>query len=160
MPSTMNKQILIAACALLCMLACPAMGQEAQLEKAFTAISQLSGFQTFTRQQMIDLLDLGEDSPMVAEEMGDVVMTAYGNADPREQFLATLEMIPRGMIYRETIDERHVIRFYTETSALGVGYLMWTFVGMGSADTVAILYKGRDEGFYKAIVDSDPRRFY
>lgn len=145
---------------MLCLLSSTAMGQEAQLEKAFTALSQLSGFQTFTRAQMIENLGLDEDSPMVAEEMGDVVLTIYGNADPREQFLATLEMIPRGMIYSETIDERHVIRFYTETSALGVGYLLWTFVGKGSADTVAMLYKGRDEGFYKAIVDSDQRRFY
>lgn len=156
----MNKQILIATCAMLCLLSSTAMGQEAQLEKTFTALSQLSGFQTFTRAQMIEDLGLDEDSPMVAEEMGDVVLTIYGNADPREQFLATLEMIPRGMIYSETIDERHVIRFYTETSALGVGYLLWTFVGKGSADTVALLYKGRDEGYYKAIVDNEPNRFY
>lgn len=151
----MGKYKLIAACAITCMLVSCSTAQETQLEKAFTAISEIDGFETFNREQIVEL-GWNEDDPRLSEELGEVMMALCGNADPREQFLAILEDIPAGMLYGETRDERDKItRYYTETDAMGIGYFLFTFVGWGGNDTVAMLYKGRDEGFYKALLDGD-----
>lgn len=99
---------------------------------------------------------------MLSEELGEVVMAFYGNADPRKQFLAITGAIPRSMLYKEERKDgdRHITCFYTESAAHGTGYLLYTCVGRGSNDTVAMLYKGRSETFYKEVLDGDTYRWY
>ena len=144
----MNKKVLITACYLFMLLG-TIQAQEAQLEKAFTAISKLNGFETYTKQQLINEGFIANNP-----QLGDVKMTIYGNADPREQFLAVLETIPSRLLYNEIRDERDkVTRYYTETDAQGVSYLLYAFVGKGGNDTVAMLYKGGDEATYKAMIE-------
>ena len=147
----MNKKILITACCLFLLLG-TISAQESQLEKAFTAISKLDGFQTYNRQQLIDN-GWDADNPRLSKELGNVKMAIHANAEPREQFLAILETIPSSLLYDETIDERYkVTRYYTETDAQGIGYFLFAFVGKGGNDTVAMLYKGGDEDMYKALI--------
>ena len=152
----MNRRtlkLLIATCIML-MSAATANAQTAKIEKAFVAISELPGFQTFNRKQMIEDTDWDEDDPRISPELGEIKATVYGNADPRDSFLAILDNIPANLLYSETRDERDKItRFYTETDANGVGYLMYIFVGWGGNDTVAMLFKGCDEATYRRLVD-------
>ena len=147
------QKLLMAACVLF-VLAETASAQEAEIEKAFVAISELSGFQTYNRKQMIEEMGWNEDDPSISPELGDIKVTIHGNADLRVQFLAILDNIPANFLYSEMRDERDKItRFYIQTDTNGVGYLLYTFVGQGGNDTVAILYKGGDEATYKRLVD-------
>ena len=150
--SSWVQKLLISACTTF-VFTQTAIAQTSQLEQAFKSISLLDNFETFDRQQMIDILEW-KDNPRISEELGDVTMTIYGNADPREQFLAILANIPASLLYKEIRDERDKItRFYTETDKQGNGYFLFTFVGWGSNDTVAMLYKGCDEATYKKLID-------
>lgn len=147
----MKKRLFITACSLLMLLG-TISAQEAQLEKAFAAISGLDGFQTLTRQQLID--EGWSEDGWLSKELGDARMTTHPNADLRKQVLAILETIPGSLLYGEERDESDKIsRYYTETDANGVGYFMFVFVGWGGNDTVAMIYKGRDEATYKALLD-------
>lgn len=158
----MKKQLLFIVCSICCMHVSTATAQTSHLENAFVAISKISGFQTYTKQQIIDEWEMSEDNIMIYEELGEVIMAFYGNADPREQFLAITGAIPKSMLYKERKQdgERHITRFYTETDAHGTGYLLYTCVGRGPNDTVAMLYKGRSEAFYKNVLDGDTYRWY
>ena len=152
----MNRRtlkLLIATCIML-MSAATANAQTAKIEKAFVAISELPGFQTFNRKQMIEDMGWDEDDPRISRELGEIRVTIHNNADLRDSFLAVLDNIPANLLYSETRDERDTIaRFYTETDANGVGYLMFIIVGWGSNDTVAMLFKGCDEATYRRLVD-------
>lgn len=146
--------LIVAICAV-SMSAMTATAQSAKIEEAFIAITQIPGFETFyNREQIIEDFGWGEDEPRISKELGEVMLTIYGNADPREQFLAILDKIPANLLYKEWRNERDKIdRYYIETDANGVSYFMYIFVGWGGNDTIAILYKGADEATYRQIVD-------
>lgn len=143
--------LMIAICAV-SMSAMTASAQSAKIEEAFIAISQIPGFETFNREQIMEDLDWDEDEPALSKEWGEVWATAYGNADPREQFLAILDNIPANLLYKEERDELDKItRWYIETDADGVGYFMYIFVGWGGNDTFAMFYKGADAATYERL---------
>lgn len=143
----MNKTILITAFYFFMLLG-TISAQESQLEKAFTAISKLNGFTTYTKQQLIN-----EGRVENNAALGDVRMAIHANAEPREQVLSILENISSSLLYNEERDERDKItRDYIETDAQGVNYMLYVFVGKGGNDTVAVLYKGGDEATYKALI--------
>ena len=144
---------MIATCIML-VSAVTATAQTAEIEKAFVAISELPGFMTANRKQIVEDWEWDQNDPRISPELGEIKATVYGNADPRDQFLAILDKIPANLLYSETRDDRDKIsRFYTETDVNGVGYLMYIFVGWGGNDTFAMLYKGCDEATYRRLVD-------
>lgn len=148
---TLNMIIFLCAISLSAMTA---TAQSSKIEGAFIAISQIPGFETFDREQIIETLGWGEDDPRISTELGEVWVTIYGNADPREQFLSILDNIPANLLYKEWRNERDKIdRYYIETDANGESYFMYIFVGWGGNDTIAMLYKGRDEATYKQFID-------
>lgn len=148
---TLNLIIFLCA---ISMSAMTASAQSAKIEEAFVAISQIPGFETFNREQIIENLGWGEDDPRISKDLGEVMVTIYPNADPREQFLAILDNIPANLLYKEWRNERDKIdRYYIETDTNGVSYFMYIFVGWGGNDTFAMFFKGGDEATYKQLVD-------
>ena len=148
---TLNLILVICA---ISMSAMTAFAQSAKIEEAFVAISQIPGFETYNREQIIENLGWSEDDPRISKELGEVRVTGYPNADPREQVLAILDNIPANLLYNETGDERDKItRYYIETDANSVGYFMFIFVGWGGNDIFAMFFKGGDEATYKQLVD-------
>lgn len=150
---TLNLILVICA---ISMSAMTATAQSAKIEEAFVAISQIPGFETYNREQITENLGWSEDEPRISKDLGEVMATIYPNADPREQFLAILDNIPANLLYKEWRNERDKIdRYYIETDTNGVSYFMYIFVGWGGNDTIAMLYKGCDESFYKRLVDGE-----
>ena len=68
--------------------------QEAQLEKAFTAISKLKGFKTYYNEQQL-INGWGADNHL---DCFSEVKTTCANADLQEQLLSILETIPKELL--------------------------------------------------------------
>lgn len=75
--------------------------------------------------------------------LGKGKATVYGNADPKEDILRLLDLIPKKLLAFEDIDEKgRVTRYYVDYGKKQVLYFRG---GIGGNDLVVALFKGGDK---------------
>lgn len=110
-------------------------GKGSVFERIYRTVSQLPHFE---EMEIPNNEEYG-----FPEYFGKGTATVYGNADPKEDIVRILGIIPTKSLVFEDIDERdRIVRYYVD---YGKKQVLYFFGGKGGNDLVVALFKGGDK---------------
>lgn len=115
------------------------------LERVWFTTSQLPYFQTM---EITNNEDYG-----FPKYLGNGKAAVYGNADPKEDVLKILEVIPDKMLFYEDVDDKgRIARFYIDNSKKKSQTLYFRG-GIGGNDLVVAIFDGGDKRKIKEMIN-------
>lgn len=112
-----------------------AKGTGSIFEKIYLTVSKLPYFKE---------MEIGNNEDYgFPEYLGKGTAVVYGNADPKEDILRFLTLIPQKSLANEDVDEKgRITRYYVD---YGTNQVLYFFGGIGGNDLVVALFKSGDK---------------
>ena len=114
------------------------------LEEAFQEISNIQGFEDWSKEAAEEYSGLGKVRAVIAP-----------NSKARDKVLGILDEIPEELLcdeHRSGNNDKFIERYYIGKDADGESQMLYSVVGSGGADLFVILCSGADESKYRERV--------